>query len=82
MEKNREEKIEQIQLDFQKLPIKWQRVIVWVVENWEIVEVMCKDTTMTIEEMEENIREARTRGDASMEILNRLAKRFKEQKSE
>lgn len=80
MEESRKEKMEKLQRDFQKLPSKWQIAICWVVENWEPIEASCKDTTMTNEEIEQTIKEARAKGDVSMEILARLAKQFRETK--
>lgn len=82
MEKDRKETLEQILQEYQNLPTKWQKVIGWMVENWEFVKAICKDTTMTNEEMEKIIEEARAREDTSMEILCRLAMCLKEQKSE
>lgn len=82
MEKNKEELMEQMEEIYQELPTKWKIAIGWMVKNWGFVEKICKDTTMTNEELEGIIEEARTRGDASMEILCRLAMYFKEQKSE
>lgn len=64
MEKySKEELIRQMENEIKKLPEKAQNAIYWMMENFEIVMEMCKESDMTDEEIEKYRKIAKEKDD-------------------
>ncbi len=70
------QKIAELQKEVQKLPPKAQDAIYWVIENFDLVEEMCKDSHMTDEKLQTYKEYAREADDYLMLALACLTKLY------
>lgn len=76
MDKNRGERIEKIQEEVEKLPEEIQRAIIGALKHWDMVELLCKESKMTDEEIEEMKITAREREDYLLLVFLYAAQAF------
>lgn len=74
MDTTREEKLKELEEKFRALPPKWQKAVLWLIENMEGIERMCRSEPLTPSEREEMMRESIRRDDVYMQVLLILEK--------
>lgn len=70
----REEKLKELEEKFRALPPKWQRAVLWLIENMDGIEQMCREEPLTPAQREEMMRESISRDDVYMQVLLILEK--------
>ena len=69
MEETRNEKIEAIREGIEKLPEKMQKAVIMAINHWDVVELICKETRMTNEEIKKLKVKAREKEDYFFLVL-------------
>ncbi len=82
MEDNRKEQIARIEKAVKELPQKAQRAIFWIIEHYDFVEEMCKNSKMTVEEIEKYKTNAEAKEDYIMLALLCAAQTYMHESNE
>ena len=77
MEKDLNEKLVKIEKEIKELPKKAQWAIYWIVENFDFVIEVCKESNMTNEEIQKYKKYAREKEDYIMLALLCIAETYK-----